>query len=193
VPDSTTTYKAKFQDIFMPEALFIICLDKSVNNGTYKFSTDTGSNIFNPHNIDSIVLSFDGKNFGLREPHLGNFLRDQLDSKSLFDKIVMPPFGIRQDIQYLTHTLVKDGGKATAFPHVYISLVTGPNRQRLIPTLDDGNCLRKKANLDIDIKFTSSNAPTNSIFAIFAIWTDVNLIYDPTKKLFSSYYLQYMN
>jgi len=193
IPDSTTSYKVKFQDIYLPEAIFLFCLDKSVASGTFKFSTDTSDNIFKTHNIDSIVLSFDGKNFGLREPHLGNFAQDQMDSKSLFDKIASPPFGIRQDVTKLTHAIVREGSKATAFPHVYLSLVTGPNRQRLIPTLDDGQCVFKKANLDLDIKFTNSNAPKNSIFAVFAIWTDVNLIYDPKKKLFSSYYLQYMN
>lgn len=193
VPDSTTSYKAKFQDIFLPEALFIFCLDKSVASGTYKFSTDTSSDIFKSHNIDSIVLSFDGKNFGLREPHLGNFLKDQLDSKSIFDKIATPPFGIRQDATQITHANIKEAGKSTAFPHVYLSLVTGPNRQRLIPTLDDGQCVLKKANLELDIKFSASNAPANAILVVYAIWTDVNLIYDPKTKIFSSYYLQYMN
>ena len=193
VPDSTTSYKAKFQDIYLPEALFIFCLDKSVASGTYKFADSTGNNIFKDHNMSSIVLSFDGKNFGLREPHLGNFLRDQLDSKSIFDKIATPPFGIRQDVTKITHAAIKEASKATAFPHVYLSLVTGPNRQRLIPNLDEGDCVLKKANLDVDIKFTNSNAPTNSIFVIYAIWTDVNLIFDPKNKLFSSYYLQYMN
>jgi len=193
VPDSTTSYKAKFLDVYLPEAIFVFCLDKSVASGTYKFSTDTSSNIFKDHNMSSIVLSFDGKNFGLREPHLGNFLRDQMDSKSIFDKIATPPFGIRQDVTKLTHAVVKEASKGTAFPHVYLSLVNGPHRQRLIPNLDDGGCVLKKSTLEVDIKFNNLNAPTNAIFVIYAIWTDVNLIYDPKNKLFSSYYLQYMN
>jgi len=106
IPDSTASYMAKFQDIYLPEAIFIFCLNKSVASGMYKFSTDTGSNIFKDHNIASIMLSFDGKNFGLREPHMGNCTHDQLDSKSLFDKIAWPPFGVNQDVTHLSHAVV---------------------------------------------------------------------------------------
>ena len=194
VPNTSTTYRARYQDVYLPESLFIFCLDKTVASGTFKFSgTGTTKTVFGPHNIQSIDLSFDGKRFSLREPHIGNILNDSLDMKQLFDHQEIPPFGIRQDLTKLTYRVVHEGCKNTPFPHVYLSLVTGPDRQRLIPTLDDGSCVHRKADLEINFKFTDANSPANVIFVIFAIFTDVNVVYDPKNKHFSSPYLQYMN
>ena len=193
VPGGSTTYRTRFQDIYMPEALFIYCLDKKVASATYKFSTDDKTTVFVPHNIESIDLSFDGKRFSHKEPHVGTFLEDELDSKSLFDKVAWPPFGIPQNTDKLSHRLTREAGKSTAFPHVYMSLVTGPDRQRLIPVVDDGSCLHKKANLELDMKFTTDNSPGDVIYVIYAIYTDVNVVYDPRNKHFFSPYLQYMN
>jgi len=193
VPNASTTYRTRFQDIYLPEALFIFCLNKTVASATYKFSTDTKTSIFVPHNINSIDMSFDGKRFSHGEPHIGTFLEDELDSKSLIDKLALPPFGIRQDASKLTHKIVSEAGSNTTFPHVYMSLVNGPDRQRIIPVLDDGSCLNKKANLELDIKFNASNSPSDVVYVIYAIYTDVNVIYDPRNKHFSSPYLQYMN
>mgnify|MGYP007006645621 FL=1 len=86
-----------------------------------------------------------------------------------------------------------EGSKNTPFPHVYLSLVTGSDRQRLIPALDDGSCVTKKADLELNFKFTNDNSPSNAIYVIYAIYTDVNIIYDPKMRHFSSPYLQYMN
>ena len=179
----------------MPEALFIFCLDKTVASGTYKFSTGpaTSTNIFTAHNIDSIDLSFDGKRFSIREPHLGNYRSNEMDSKQLFDHLAIPPFGIRQDANTLSFSIVKEGSKVTAFPHVYIPLITGPNRQRIVPALDDGSCMMKNADLDVSIKFTKENSATNAVYVIYACYTDVATIYDPKMNYFFSPYLQYMN
>jgi len=193
VPNSNSTYRCKFQDILMPESLFIFCLPKTVASGTYKFSTDDSSFVFSKHNIDSLDLSFDGKRFSLREPHLGTFKCDEMDTKQLFDHLAIPPFGIRQDANTLTFTSVAEGSKNTAFPHVYIPLITGPDRQRIIPALDDGSCVMRKADLDVSIKFTNSNSTTNSVYVIYACYTDVATIYDPKNNYFYSPYLQYMN
>jgi hypothetical protein len=193
VPDSSTTYRTRFQDIYLPEALFIFCLHKTVASGTFKFSDNINVSVFSPHNIQSVDLSFDGKRFSLREPHLGTFREDKLDSKQLFDHLATPPFGIRQDVSKLTNTTVAEGSKNTPFPHVYLSLVTGSERQRLIPALDDGSCVTKKADLELNFKFTNDNSPSNAIYVIYAIYTDVNIIYDPKMRHFSSPYLQYMN
>ena len=193
VADSSTTFRTKFQDIYMPEALFIFCLNKTVASGTYKFSTGTETTVFAQHNIMSIDMSFDNRRFSAGEPHIGTFLEDKLDSKSLFDKLGTPPFGIRQDASQLTHSIVEDGAKNTAFPHVYISLMTGPDRQRLVPYNDDGSCINKRADLELDIKFTDANSPANAVYVIYAIWTDVNVVYDPKSRTFASPYLQYMN
>jgi len=193
VPNSNSTYRCKFQDILMPESIFVFCLPKTVASGTYKYSTDTETNIFLNHNIDSIDLSFDGKRFSIREPHLGNYKGDEMDSKQLFDHLAIPPFGIRQDANKLTFAHVSEGSKSTAFPHVYIPLITGPERQRIIPALDDGSCIMRKADLDLNFKFTTSNSQTNSIYVIYACYTDVATIFDPKMNYFFSPYLKYMN
>ena len=193
VPDANSTYRCKFQDILMPESLFIFCLDKTVASGTYKFSAGNSTNVFTDHNINTLDLSFDGKRFSIREPHLGNYRNDEMDSKQLFDHLYIPPFGIRQDANKLSFSAVKEGSKATAFPHVYIPLITGPERQRIVPALDDGSCMMKKADLDVSIKFTKENSATNAVYVIYACYTDVATIYDPKMNYFFSPYLQYMN
>jgi hypothetical protein len=193
VPNGNSTYRCKFQDIVMPESLFIFCLPKTVASGTYKFSADTEPNIFVTHNIDSLDISFDGKRFSLREPHLGTYRNDQMDSKQLFDHLAIPPFGIRQDASQLTFNNVSEGSKNTAFPHVYIPLITGPDRQRIVPALDDGSCILRKADLDVSFKFTKDNSTNNAVYVIYACYTDVATIYDPKTNYFYSPYLQYMN
>lgn len=177
----------------MPESLFIFCLPKTVASGTYKFSKDDATNVFLAHNIDSLDLSFDGKRFSLREPHIGTYKDDEMDTKQLFDHLAIPPFGIRQDVSQLSFNSVAEGSKNTAFPHVYIPLITGPDRQRIIPALDDGACTMRKADFDVSIKFTNANSTNNSVYVIYACYTDVATIYDPKNNYFYSPYLQYMN
>jgi hypothetical protein len=193
VTAGSTSWKARFQDIFLPEAVFIFALDKTVASGTYKFSTATSETVFEAHNLESIDLSFDGKRFSLREPQMGTFRRDELDSKTMYDHLVFPPFDIRQDPKYITAHNVANGGSNTAYPHIYLPLIAGPNRQRLVPAYDEGACVNRKSDFTIEFKFTEANSPANMVFVIFAIYTDVNLIYDPKKGHFSSPYLQYMN
>lgn len=193
IPDSSSTYRTRFQSIYLPEALFLFCLNKSVSNGTYKFSGSTSDKVFVSHNISSVDLSFDGKRFSLKEPFIGNILSDELDSKQLFDHLANPPFGIRQDPKGLTYDTISEGCKNTPYPHVYLSLVTGPDRQRLIPALDDGSCIRQKADLELDIKFTDANSQSSAVYVIMAIYTDVNVVFDAKNQRFTSPYLQYIN
>jgi hypothetical protein len=46
IPNGTATYKTRFQDICMLEALLVFCLDKQVASGTYSFATSTKENVF---------------------------------------------------------------------------------------------------------------------------------------------------
>ena len=193
IPDATSSYRTRFQDVVMPESLFIFCLDKTVSNGTYEYSKETGVNIFREHNIESVDLSFNGMRFSIREPHLGNFRKDEMDSKQLFDKIYNPPFGLKQEMALLTYDAVSEGSSATAFPHIYIPLTKGPDRQRIVPALDNGSSITKRADLEIDFKFNRSNSAANSSYIIYACYTDVNIVYDHKNRVFFSPYLHYMN
>jgi hypothetical protein len=76
---------------------------------------------------------------------------------------------------------------------VYIPLCSNyAKRERLGPATDDGSCIPRKSNLEIDIQFTENNSPTNSVYVIYAIYTDVAQILDATNKYFSSPYLRYI-
>lgn len=193
VPDSQTTHRAKFQDIALPESLFIFCLDKSVASGTYSFANEKDTKIFRDHNIQSVDLSFDGIRYAIKEPNLGTFRADTMDSKTLFDHIFNPPFGIRQDIALLTHASTAEACSATAFPHIYIPLTKGADRQRLVPALDYGASTARKSDLAIDFKFTDANSAKSSIYVIYACYTDVNMVYDAKNGVFFSPYLKYMS
>ena len=193
VPNSSSAYKTRFQDIVMPESIFIFCLDKTVASGTYKFSGEKSPNIFRDHNIQSVELSFAGMRLSIHEPHLGMYREDEMDSKAYFDYRFIPPFGIFQNKELLTHAAVTEGSIGTAFPHLYFPLVKGPDRQRIVPALDNGGSIMKKADLEIDFKFKASNSAENCIYCIYCCYTDVNMVYDNKNRVFYSPYLQYMN
>lgn len=193
IPDASTTYRTRFQDIVMPESLFIFCLNKMVASGTYTFAKENVTNIFRTHNIQSVDLMFNGQRFAIQEPHLGTFRLDEMDTKQLLDHIYNPPFGIRQDISLLTQASTAEGSSTTAFPHLYIPLTNGPSRQRIVPTQDGGSSMMKRADLEIDFKFTTDNSATNAVYVIYACYTDVNMVYDHKNRVFYSPYLPYMN
>jgi hypothetical protein len=197
VTGGSTSWKARFQNIYLPEAVFIFCLDKSVATGAYKFSADNGTALFAPHNLDSVDLSFGYKRFSIREPQIGTFRRDEMDAKSMYDHLTVPPFGISQDPKFITCDYVANGSSDTACPHIYIPLIMGPNGQRRVPwnahPEDFESIVNKKADLDVELNFTENHSPDNTIFVIYVTYSDVATIFDPQSKLFSSPYLQYMN
>jgi len=194
IPNGTATYKTRFQDICMPEALLIFCLDKQVASGTYSFATSTKENVFLDHNIQSVDLSFDGKRFNLKEPHMGNFRNDHMDSKGLFDHLAVPPFGVNLDPTVATFEKVKDGGTHSAYPHIYFPLIHyGGDKSRLIPATDDGSCMSKRADLEVYFKFIQNNSAENAVYVIYAIYSDVAIILDLKNKYFLSPYLPHMN
>jgi hypothetical protein len=67
------------------------------------------------------------------------------------------------------------------------------DKNRLIPAMDDGSCVSKRADLNIDIKFARNNSTENAIYVIYAIYTDVAIILDLKNKYFMSPYLSNMN
>jgi hypothetical protein len=194
IPGGTASYKTRFQDICMPESLLIFCVNKQVASGTYSFATSTKENVFLPHNIGSVDLSFDGKRFSLKEPHLGNVGDDSLDSKTLFDHLAVPPFGVNLDPAVATYAKLQEGGVNSAYPHIYIPLMHyGGDKSRLIPAMDDGSCVSKRADLDIFFKFVLNNSTADAVYIIYAIYTDVAIILDLKNKIFTSPYLSHMN
>lgn len=194
VPNGTSVFKTRFQEIWMPESILIICLNKNVASGTYSFADDTGKNVFLDHNINSVDLAFDGMKYSLKGSHLGNIREDILATKSLMDHLAVPIFGVSVDPSKVVLDELANGGTNSAYPHVYIPLVNyGAEANRIIPSLDDGSCLTKRCDLEIGLNFVMAGSRADSIYVIYAAYTDVNTLLDLKNKHFSSPYLQYMN
>ncbi len=163
-------------------------------SGTYSFATSTKENVFLPHNIGSVDLSFDGKRFSLKEPHLGNVGEDSIESKTLFDHLAVPPFGVNLDPAVANYNKLKEGGAKSAYTHLYIPLIHyGGDKSQLIPALDDSSCVSKRGDLDIFFKFVMNNSTADAVYVIYAIYTDVVIILDLKNKIFTSPYLSHMN
>ncbi len=112
----------------------------------------------------------------------------------MFDHLAAPPFGVNLDPAMASFTKLEEGGDHSAYPHIYIPLVHySGDKNRLIPAMDDGSCVSKRADLNIDIKFARNNSTENAIYVIYAIYTDVAIVLDLKNKYFTSPYLSYMN
>ena len=120
--------------------------------------------------------------------------RKKPHSKTLFDHLAAPPFGVNLDPTRATFDRLQDGGEYSAYPHFYIPLIHyGGDKSRLIPTTDDGSCVSKRGDLDIFFKFVLNNSTENAVYIIYAIYTDVAIILDLKNKFFTSPYLSNMN
>jgi hypothetical protein len=73
VADASSTHKTVFQDIYLPEAVLIFCLDKQVASSTYNFGTSMSQNVFKDHRIKQLAMKFHNKKFSLKEPNFGHF------------------------------------------------------------------------------------------------------------------------
>jgi hypothetical protein len=193
VPDSSSTHKTVFQDIYLPESVLIFCLDKQIASGTYDFSKGQEQNVFKGHRIRHLDFSFGNQKFSLKEPHFGRFRNDRLAVKQLADYHFIPMFGIQPDVAKLTLEAIQNGGEDSAFPHIYIPLCSSfADRERLVPPLDDGSCISRKDNLEISFQFEATNSQTSAVYVCYAIYTDVANILDVRSQYFSSPYLRYM-
>jgi hypothetical protein len=193
VPDSSPTHKTIFQDIYLPEAVLIFCLDKQVASGTYNFSAVTDQNVFKDHRIRHLDFSFANIKFCLKEPNFGKFREDHLGLKQLIDHHMFPMLGIQPDVSKLILDQILDGGEKSPFPHIYIPLCNNfADKSRLVPSTDDGSCISRKGDLEISFQFNVTNSQTNAVYVTYAIYTDVANILDLRSQHFSSPYLKYI-
>ncbi len=101
--------------------------------------------------------------------------------------------GIEPDIDKLLLGHVLEGGEATPFPHIYIPLCGNfVDKERLVPSMDDGSCISRKADLEIAFQFKQTNSQTNAVYVTYAIYTDVANILDLKNQRFSSPYLKWI-
>lgn len=192
VPEGASTFKTRFQDIFFPEALLIFALPKEVASGTYKFSTDTGQNVFQEHRISEVQVAFDHKRLHVRDPFPGEINEPWFEYKQYLDHIYHPIFGLLPDRSAKTGMKFEhfvQGGARTSYPHVYLSLVNFNTKHRQLPAMEsDASAISKRADLDIELTFTEEGTKANLIYVTYAIYSDVAVTYDTRTRLFGNPY-----
>jgi hypothetical protein len=188
VPAGTFSHRLRFQDIYMPEGVFIFALPKEVVGGQFKYSTSTSDQVFSNHNIEKVDLAFGGLPFQLKAPRIGDIEDDIIEIKMLIDHLEYPPFGMLQDPKHLTYETIQKGCANTPYPHVYINLTTTGNETRLVPLSDNGAIINRQSDLDIVLNFGTGGATTGVNYFIYIFYTDVNIVLDMKNLRFKPQY-----
>lgn len=179
-------HRLRFQDVPLPEGLFIFALPRSALSGTYKSSTVTAK-VFSNHNIQDVSLVFNNMPFVIKSPNFGEVRLRVAELKQLMDHFEQPPFGVLQDPNLITLDAIGEGGERSAYPHIYIPLCPSGKETRLVPIGADGQTINKNGDLDITLKFTSDGA-ANATYMVYIFYTDVNMVLDLATQSFSPMY-----
>lgn len=183
---SVQQHKLKFPDILMPEGLFIFALPKTALSGIMTNSTVTGK-VFSDHNISEVLLSFNNMPLSIKSPHIGEIGRRTIEIKQMMDHFEQPPFGVLQDPSLITLERIMEGGKTSAFPHIYIPLCPSGKETRIVPIGADGQIVNKTGDLDILLKFGTGGAKDVTYLA-YVFYTDVNMTLDVPNQTFTPFY-----
>jgi hypothetical protein len=105
----------------------------------------------------------------------------------MMDHYEHPPFGVLQDPALITFEHLKEGGKYSAFPHIYIPLCPSGKETRIVPVGADGQVVNKNGDLDITLKFGTGGAK-DSTYLAYIFYTDVNMILDLSSQTFTPVY-----
>ena len=186
IPTGSTTYKAKLQDIFLPENLLIVAVPKDIASGSYNFAKQTDKNVFRPHNIKSISVSFQQKQMYIKEPYPTQINDDRFRTKHYLDRLYHPICGIPPNLEDLKEIYFLDGSKKTAYPHCFVNLINFGSQSRLLPALSDESILSQKADLEIDFRFDANGSASDCCYVIWACYNDVAIQYDQKTKVFSN-------
>ena len=112
-----------------------------------------------------------------------------MEVKQMIDHLAAPPFGVTMDHKKVTLDVIKNGGKNTPSPHVYINLCNFGDKARLVPLLNDGSVLAQNRDLDLNITFKTGGAVAGVTYFFYLFYTDINMIFDLKNKKFYSPYL----
>lgn len=188
VPAAVYTHNVKFENISLPEGIFIFALNKKVVGGTCTYQDAPNGPLFSTHNLIDTNVEFAGVKYALVEPNMFQIKQDALDCKLLMDYIgPRPPFGVKTDAKNFDLALVNNGFEASDFPHVFYNLCVGSGRDRMVPALtDDANLVNKMGDLTLQLKFGTNGAPADLIYIVYIYYTDVNLTLDQKNKRFIS-------
>ena len=179
-------HRIRFQDVPMPEGIFIFALPKTALSGTYKPASVSGQ-VFEKHNIQKVEAFFENMPLAIKTPNYGDLRLHSMEIKQLMDHFEHPPFGMLQNPDYVTLNNVKEGGENTAYPHVYINLCPSGRETRIVPVGADGSIVNKNGDLDLTLHFATGGAKDVTYLA-YIFYTDVNMILDMSTHTFSSMY-----
>ena len=179
-------HRLRFQDVPVPEGLFIFALPKTALSGTYKHST-VNAKVFKDHNIQEVDIHFNNMPLAIKSPHIGEVNLHIMEIKQMMDHYEHPPFGVLQDPNNITLDAIKEGGKNTAFPHIYIPLCPSGKETRIVPVGADGQIVNKNGDLDVSIKFITGGA-ADATYLVYIFYTDVNMVLDLSSQTFSPVY-----
>jgi hypothetical protein len=175
VSSGVMTHKVRFQNVDLPEGVFIFAVSKKVVGGTFSYNDPTNPlrSLFSDHNIQEVQISFGGKEMYHKEPHYGQLNRAIINYKHLLDYMYSPPFGMKLNPKCFNLKNVANGCAATAFPNVYMNLRNTKDGERAAPIHEDGSITAQKKDLDIVLKFNATGAAENVTYMIYMWYTDI--------------------
>lgn len=179
-------HRIRFQDVPMPEGIFIFALPKTALSGNYAPATPTGQ-VFEKHNIKRVEVFFENMPLAIKTPSYGDLHQHPVEIKQMMDHFEHPPFGMLQDPAKAVLKNIVEGGEKTAYPHVYINLCPSGKETRLIPVGADGSIINKNGDLDLSLHFGSTGAKDVTYLA-YIFYTDINMTLDMNSHTFSSMY-----
>jgi len=192
IPYHCTSFLSRFQDIYLPEGIFVFAVKKEVLSGLDDM-TNFDKVVFQPHKIAKCSFKFDREYFFTEEPNISMIGDATIEHKLFYDYLLSAPFDLNLDREKITLKQIKDGWKDSAYPHVYINLTNFGDKSRIIPTLNDGSILQKSADLELLFSFEAGGAPDGLAYIIYLYYTDNALTLDlKTKKnpVFTSPYVK---
>lgn len=179
-------HRLRFQDVPMPEGLFICALPKTALSGNY-ISSEVTAKVFKNHNIERVDVLFNNMPLAIKSPNIGDVNLHVLELKQMMDHYEQPPFGVLQDLSSIELANFVEGGKNTSFPHIYIPLCPSGKETRIVPIGGDGQTVNKNGDLDVNIKF-GENGASDATYLAYIFYTDVNMMLDLSTSTFSPVY-----
>lgn len=187
IASSDLNHRCRFQNVSMPEGLFICALPKTAVNGTYK-SVLPKDVVFEKHNIKSVEVKFGDMPLAIKFPKYGDFRSHIMEIKSFIEHNENPPFGVLQDPKLVNFESIYEGGDETVYPHVYMYLCPSGKESRIVPIGDDGQTTSQTRDLDININFNSGGATANVSYLIYIFYSDISMVFDMNTRQFYQYY-----
>jgi len=188
LPANTPSFRTKFNDTYLPEGLLIMAVNKKIAHSQYSWAKDTSTNMFMPHNIKKVDLSFNNLSFDIKEPMPGNVGSDLFDVHTFFNHIKSPIFGVKPDLKQLNISHFQEGGSESSYPHIYLPFTQyfGDKWTRKVPALDDGSCLGKLSSVEANLTFDTGGSTEGAVYVFVVFFSDYCMAYDPKNKVFIS-------